>query len=226
MIDSLQLILTIALIIVLIVDKRILSAKHRPRTQEIVLDSCGLIDARIVALAGTIYKNAHIIIPDFIFTELQLLADGNNTEKRNSARRGLEAAEELSKTTDSLTILKTKTLVTTTDSKLLEVCQRRKATLYTTDYNLQKLAQAHMVEVINIHDIATLLKKQSRAGDTVTIMLSQKGSGHNQAIGYTDDGDLVVVDHASKHIGQSVSVEIVKQRQTASGRMFFARLST
>lgn len=60
-----------------------------------ILDSCALIDGRIVELAQAGFTPEKLIIPSFIIRELQMLADGNDSQKRERARFGLDKANEL-----------------------------------------------------------------------------------------------------------------------------------
>lgn len=45
-----------------------------------------------------------------------------------------------------------------------------------------------------------------------------------QAVGNTPDGTMVVVDKASKKIGETVEIEVVRSLQTQAGKMVFGKL--
>lgn len=49
------------------------------------------------------------------------------------------------------------------------------------------------------------------------------GKEAGQAVGYLEDGTMVVVDNAKKHIGEHVDLEVVSLLQTSSGRIIFAK---
>ena len=55
------------------------------------------------------------------------------------------------------------------------------------------------------------------------MQLVQAGQEKKQAVGYLDDGTMVVVDDSRDMIGQSVAVELTRVLQTTAGRMMFAR---
>ena len=61
-------------------------------------------------------------------------------------------------------------------------------------------------------------------GDHVTLRLLGEGREAGQAIGYLDDGTLVIVERARDFIGQDVTVEVTRTLQTAGGRLVFAHL--
>jgi uncharacterized protein YacL len=47
---------------------------------------------------------------------------------------------------------------------------------------------------------------------------------HNQAVGYLDDGTMVVVEDGRRFIGQEVKVAVTSVLQTQAGRMIFTKL--
>ena len=56
------------------------------------------------------------------------------------------------------------------------------------------------------------------------IHLIKEGRDSGQAVGYLDDGTMVVVERARSRLGQETEVEVTSVLQTTSGRMLFARL--
>ena len=52
----------------------------------------------------------------------------------------------------------------------------------------------------------------------------KEGREHGQAVGYLDDGTMVVVEDAVEKIGQEVDARVRNVIQTATGRMIFASL--
>ncbi len=54
--------------------------------------------------------------------------------------------------------------------------------------------------------------------------LVKEGREHGQAVGYLDDGTMVVVEKASEQIGSSVEIRVTNVIQTTTGRMVFAAL--
>jgi uncharacterized protein YacL len=63
------------------------------------------------------------------------------------------------------------------------------------------------------------------AGDEISVRLVKEGREHAQAVGYLDDGTMVVVERADGHIGSQVEVKVKNVIQTTTGRMVFAALA-
>lgn len=222
MTDFIQITLLIV-IIALIIYSQMPRSKVRVGRQKIIMDTCGFIDGRIMDLNNTGFIFGDLVVPDFVLHELQLLADGNDSHKRERARFGLDIARELQET-NVVAIDRSIKSSEPTDLKLIKLAKKLNAALYTTDYNLNKLADIEGVDVLNVNELAQQLRPVALPGEIKTIKILQKGSSQKQGVGYLDDGTMVVVDGASRSIGKIVSVEIERIHQTAAGKMLFGNL--
>ncbi len=110
------------------------------------------------------------------------------------------------------------------DAKLVELAKRMGGRLVTTDFNLNKIAQLHDVPVLNVNDLANALKPVVLPGEVMNLELIKPGEEAGQAVGYLDDGTMVVVDGARDRIGQEVGIAVTSVIQTSAGRMVFGKL--
>jgi uncharacterized protein YacL len=198
-----------------------------PKTsRKVILDTCALIDGRIMELSLSGFVPDQLIVPEFILHELQLLADGTDSHKRERARFGLDIVKELQLSPNSSLIIDSTSLDDSmpTDDKLVELAQKLNAPLYTTDYNLNKVADIKGVKVLNVNELAQQLRPSVLPGEKASVKLLQRGSSQRQAVGYLDDGTMVVVGNAERMMGKTVEVEIVRSLQTVAGKMIFAEL--
>ena len=195
-------------------------------TRRMLLDTSVLIDGRILELAKTGWLNDELVIPRSVLSELQLLADGTNADKRARARYGMDVVAELQRVEQVMvTILPdNRNTPEGVDNRLLELARQQGFALATIDYNLNKIAVVEGVTVLNINELAKVIRLQVLPGEHVKIKLVQDGQGKDQAVGYLEDGAMVVVAHAKKHIGEIVEVEISRALQTDAGKMIFAEL--
>ena len=113
---------------------------------------------------------------------------------------------------------------TNVDAKLVFLAQSMRAKLLTTDYNLAKMAEFHGVQWLNLNQLAKSLRPELILGETIEVDLVKPGKDEGQAVGYLDDGCMVVVSDARNLIGQRVSAEIVSVLPTGGGKMVFAKL--
>lgn len=192
--------------------------------RKIILDSCTLIDGRIVDLVRTGFVNDELIIPKFILRELQLLADGKDAHKRERARFGLEIAAELREYSWVKVRVDESNIPGATDDKLVRLAKKRGAVLCTTDYNLNKVAAVESVRTLNVNELAQSLRPVTLPGEVIEVKIVQKGSNNDQGVGYLEDGTMIVVDGAAKSIGASVKVVVDRMHQTVAGKMVFAHM--
>lgn len=191
----------------------------------ILLDTSVLIDGRILPIARSGLLSAPLVVPTSVVRELQFMADKADHDKRERARFGLEMIEQL-QSLDGVSASVVDDGVTDTygvDEQLIKLSQRWHATLCTIDYNLNKSARVQAVKVININELAHALRVTYLPGESFEVKLIQPGQDSHQAVGYMDDGTMVVVDHARAFIGQTLIVEATRVLQTAAGKMLFAK---
>jgi uncharacterized protein YacL len=109
------------------------------------------------------------------------------------------------------------------DLKLVELAKHLEGRLITNDYNLNKVAKVHNVDVINLHDLANALKPIFLPGEKLTVDLLKPGEETSQGIGYLDDGTMVVVEGGQPYVGERVMLAVTSVLQTSAGRMIFGR---
>lgn len=192
----------------------------------VILDSSTIIDGRITEIATTGFLPGRIMIPQFITRELQLLADGNDSHKRERARFGLDIVARLQEENPDTIIggaekgLKSKT----TDDKLIELAKNKNSYLCTNDFNLNKVAVIEGVTVLNVNQLANAVRTTALPGEQHTIKIIQKGSNRDQGVGYLDDGTMVVVSGAGRYIGKNADIIVTRMLQTDAGKMMFAKM--
>lgn len=216
----------LAIILALVVQQRS-QKSNRPSTKskKMVLDTCALIDGRIVELVKLGFVPDQLVVPEFIVHELQMLADGGDAHKRERARFGLDVVKELQES-DTVEVIIDDSVQTKqpTDDKLVTLAKKLNTGLYTTDYNLNKVADIQGVKVLNVNELAQQLRPIALPGEKKVIKILQKGSNPKQGVGYLEDGTMVVVDDAASQIGKLVEVEVTRAHQTVAGKMLFADL--
>lgn len=223
-IDITQILLLIA-ILYLVARGGIKNLAPRSKGRKVILDSCALIDGRILDIADAGFTPSQIIIPRFVINELQLLADGNDSHKRERARFGLDVVQALqnSASCDVIVYKDESNNSLPTDDRLVIVAKKLSADLCTIDYNLNKVATIEGVRVLNVNELANAIRPVALPGEKKRIKIVQKGSNRDQGVGYLEDGSMVVVEGAARLIGKQVDVEVSRFIQTDAGKMLFAR---
>jgi uncharacterized protein YacL len=189
-----------------------------------VVDTSALIDGRVVDLVNTGFLTGDVLIHDAVLRELQQIADSSDPKRRGRGRRGLDAVAELQRAPTVEVHLVEEAGVGDVDAALVRLARDRGASLVTTDQNLAKVAEALSVPVPRLNDLAAAFRLPVAPGDEITVELVKDGREHGQAVGYLEDGTMVVVEAATDRIGSAVAVTVRNVIQTATGRMVFASL--
>jgi uncharacterized protein YacL len=191
-----------------------------------VLDTSVIIDGRIADIAEAGFIDGMMVVPEFVLRELQVVADSTDGSKRQRGRRGLDMLQRMQANPALQVQIVSDDFpsIREVDLKLLELAKKWEAKVVTNDFNLNKVAHLHHVQVLNINDLANALKPVVLPGERMTVLILKEGKEYNQGVGYLDDGTMVVVDHARKMIGRSVDISVTSVLQTASGKMIFGKM--
>jgi uncharacterized protein YacL len=203
-------------------------ASDHCETGKKVLDTSALIDGRILDIANTGFLEGILVLPRFVLTELQSVADSSDPSRRARGRKGLGVVSELQKiktmTVDIVDISMRELKRDKVDEALVELCKKIDAKILTTDYNLNQIARIEGIAVLNVNDLANSLKPQFLPGDMVRIDIIRPGKEQGQGIGYLEDGTMLVVEDGEGAIGSTSDIVITSMLQTSAGRMVFGKL--
>ena len=195
-------------------------------TMPLVVDTNILIDGRLAELFESGFLTGRVIVPRFILDEVQLVADASDPLRRQRGQRGLDSLAKVQENDpDLVEILDLPagvTSATAVDAKLVDTAKHYNARILTNDANLQRVAQIQGVTVLNLNVLGRALRPSVLPGEGLNLRLIQEGREGGQAIGYLDDGTMVVVDGGRRLIGKTVDVTVTRMLQTGSGRMVFA----
>lgn len=194
-----------------------------------LLDTSVVIDGRIADLVETNIFDNQLVMPRFVLSELQAIADSSDKLRRSRGRRGL----------DILNRLRTNSTVDfrihdrempdmagqPVDMKLVLLAKHLQGKVVTGDYNLNKMAKIHGVSVINLNDISNSLKPVYLPGESLDVRIVKPGEELGQGVGYLDDGTMIVVEGGREHLSKTVRISVTSVLQTSAGRMIFGRVT-
>jgi uncharacterized protein YacL len=145
--------------------------------------------------------------------------------KRNRGRRGLDVLQRIQKMPQlNIQIVEDDfPNVREVDMKLIELAKVYDCKVITNDCNLNKVAQLHGVQVLNINELANSLKPIVLPGETMRVFILKEGKEYNQGVAYLDDGTMVVVDNAKRMISKTIDIAVTSVLQTTAGKMIFGK---
>ncbi|RMG83206.1 MAG: PIN domain nuclease [Chloroflexi bacterium] len=193
-------------------------------SRRLLVDTSVLIDGRIVEIAETGFLGGTIIIPRFVLNELHQVADSSDPLRRNRGRRGLAKLNELQRNdmTPVRIIEDDIEEITEVDDKLVALALQMDAAVITNDFNLNQVAEAQGVTVLNINALSNAVRAIYIPGERFPIRIIQEGRDPDQGVGYLEDGTMVVVEHGRQFMDRTITVEVTKLINRETGRMIFA----
>jgi uncharacterized protein YacL len=199
------------------------ASQNKPENP-LVLDTSAIIDGRIVDLIEVELVEGLIVVPRFVLKELQFVADSPDSNRRARGRRGLEMLNRIQHNTRYEVKIQENDFPEEkdVDGKLVRLTKAVGGKLFTTDFNLAKVAELQNVPCVNVSEVATRMKPVVLPGEVLHLRIAREGKDKGQGVGYLNDGTMVVINHAQHLIGQTVHVQVTSLLQTGAGVIIFA----
>lgn len=193
-------------------------------SRQLLLDTSVLIDGRIVDIARTGFMGGTMLVPKFVLAELHQVADSSDVLRRNRGRRGLAKLSELQRGDLAMIKIIEEDIddMPEVDNKLVALALQMDAAIVTNDYNLNKVAEAQGVTVLNINLLANAVRTVYIPGESFPIHIIQEGRDIGQGVGYLEDGTMVVVENGKSFMDRTISVTVTRLINRETGRMIFA----
>ncbi len=195
-----------------------------------IVDTSAVIDGRIADVVEANIFDSQLIMPRFVITELQAIADSSDRLRRSRGRRGLDILNKLRTNPQVDLEIYDRELPEfagqTVDLKLVALAKHVEGKLITNDFNLNKVARLHGVGVVNLNDLANALKPVFLPGERLEVRIVKPGEEPGQGVGYLDDGTMVVIEGGRDHLNEVVGIAVTSMLQTSAGRMVFGRFES
>lgn len=189
-----------------------------------LVDSSALLDGRLVEVARSGFLEGTLLVPVFVIEEVQAVADAGDVQRRRLGQRalsGLQVLQDEGRVGVEVSALDPAG-ITEVDAKLTALCRERSAALLTCDANLARVAELAGVRTLNLHVLAEAVRPPVLPGTRLELRMVKAGRDPGQAVGYLEDGTMVVVDAAAEAIGDRIEVDVTSILQNRQGRMLFA----
>lgn len=195
-----------------------------PRTGQLIVDTSSLIDGRIADIVEAGFISGSLIIPRFVLEELQHIADSYDATRRVRGRRGLEVLNRLQNEIDIHVQISEVDFkeIPEVDGKLVRLGKLLGCAIITNDFNLNQVAKIQGVQVLNINDLANVVRPVVMPGEELVVRIIQDGKEPGQGVGFLDDGTMIVVEDGRRYMNTEQTVAVTRVLQTSAGRMIFA----
>lgn len=198
--------------------------EHRPGTGvRYLVGEKSLIDGRIVKLAESPLLAGEIVIPRFVVDQLNEMAASHVPVERFRGERGLDSMRRLQENRTRTVVIHEIDLIQGEIEGVLDYAVEHGARVVTHNPTMIKEAHRRAIPIVNLNEIAELLEPEVLSGDEIVIRLVKPGKEKDQAVGYLDNGNMVVVENARDDIGKTLRVAVTGLHQTRAGTLVFAK---
>ncbi|MGZ4104956.1 MAG: PIN domain-containing protein [Actinomycetota bacterium] len=201
---------------------------YRTRAADLrVLDTSAILNTQLLDYVRAGLIRGTVLVPVFVLEEAQGIADAADPVRRQRARRGLEALAAIRREglAEVRSVDKQYPEYDEVDAKVVALARERGAAIVTDDSALAHVAELQGVEVVHLRRVAAALRPAVLPGEAIRVELTRAGKEPGQAVGYLDDGTMVVVAEASARVGAVTDVIVNRVVPSAGGRMIFGRLA-
>ncbi|OPL17853.1 MAG: hypothetical protein AVO35_08220 [Candidatus Aegiribacteria sp. MLS_C] len=197
-----------------------------PSAAPILVDLTGMVDGRVadMVIAGLI--RGPFILSSTLKSRLEEMIESGDIIERGRGRRGMETLERLEEAAGNSGGIQLRDFGKPDREKfrMLEFMRKERCSLLSSDSELLDIAAKEGNHVINLEEVGPAARPVVLPGEFLSLKLIRKGRNPKQAVGFTEDGTMVVVEDAEELIGSTVDVEAHTTFRSTGGTMVFARL--
>lgn len=189
---------------------------------QFLLGERALVDGRAVRLAQSPLLAGEIVVPRYVVDGLQTQAASRNPVEHVRGERGLENLRALQQVPDRPVRIREIDVSAGEREGLLAFARDGDVRIVTQDADLLEEARRRGLPAVDLAQVADLLKPDVLQGDELVVKLVKPGKEREQAVGYLEDGNMVVVENAREDVGRVVRVQVTGIHQTRAGTLIFA----
>ncbi len=202
--------------------------KQQDLARPLLADLSAILDGRIADLTIAGLVRGPFILPTSIKDRLEEMSSSPDIIERGRGRRGIETLERLEeavgKSGETAIEFKDFGKPERERFRMLEYMRKEDISLISGDADIVDIAQKEGNHVISLDEVGPAARPVTIPGEILSIKLVRKGRNVRQAVGFLDDGTMVVVEDADSSIGQIIEVQAHTTFRSSGGTMVFARL--
>ncbi len=186
-----------------------------------LLGEKALVDGRVVRLAQSPLLAGEIVVPRYVVDALQSMAAAKNPLEHFRGERGLENLQALQQIPDRPVRIREIDVARGEIEGLLEFAQRQGTRILSQNAELLAEAARRGIPTLDLNGLADLLKPEIVQGSELVVKLVKPGKERDQAVGYLEDGNMVVVENGREDLGRTVRIVVTGVHQTRAGTLIF-----
>jgi uncharacterized protein YacL len=197
----------------------------KDKSRHFLIDASILADGRILGIVKSKFVNVKLYTAQFIIDDIKRELSAKMLIKRERAKRAILVFEKLRSSNALKVSNKNFPELKEMDDKIVALSKSLNITLFTADFKLYKDALCANAQSILFDSLLKAFRPIYLPGENIMVFLVKEGAQVNQAVGYLDDGTMVVAEGAGKFIGKRVELTLTSVRQTSASKIIFGKVS-
>lgn len=195
-------------------------------SEPILVDLSAIIDGRIADMMLCGLLTGPFVLSSSIRSRVDEMNTSEDVIVRGQGRRGIETLDRLEEADGSSggLIFQDFGKGEKEQIRMLEYLRKESITLLSGNQVLLDKAVKEGIHVIDLNEVGPAARPVILPGEKFEISLTKKGRNKNQAVGFLDDGTMVVVEKSEGMVGRTVSVTAHTTFRSSGGTMAFASL--
>ena len=193
------------------------------RKKGFLLDSSAILDGRVVELIKNGLIDKPIFISSVTIDELNRLKNSSDIYQIRVKRgfESIEAIKNLKK--NNFKLIEIAKSPKSIRDHIIELSTKIGAGIITLDSSLSDMSRKMKKTVININEVSIAFRTQIHPKEQFEVLLTKPGKELRQAIGYLEDGVMVIIEDGKPFINKRVLAECTSILQSNSGKILFAK---
>lgn len=193
------------------------------RKKGFLLDSSAILDGRVVELISNGLIDKPIFVSSITIDELNRLKNTSDIYQIR-VKRGFETIEAIkSIKKNNFKIIEIAKSPKSIRDHLIELATKIGAGIITLDSSLSDMSRKMKKPVININEVAIAFRTHIHPKEQFEVLLTKPGKEQRQAIGYLEDGVMVIVEDGKPYINKRILAECTSVLQSNAGKILFAK---
>lgn len=189
-----------------------------------VLDVSALADGRLAVLVHTGLLAQRVLVHRQVLARAESLTRADEPRDQLKGQAALTMLAQLRDSLGEALVIDDSDVpqAENLNDVLIGLARLEDARLITDDTELATRARTEGLRIVEIGALAQQFAPVITTGEAIEVALEKIGENAGQAVGFLDDGSMVVVAGAAEAIGQRVQAKVVRIHHTKNGRMIFA----
>jgi uncharacterized protein YacL len=188
-----------------------------------LLDSSSILDGRIYELIKIGLFDKTIFISSITIDELNRLKNTSDIYQIR-VNRGFETIDKIKNLKkDQFAIINIAKTPKSIRDHILDLSTKLGSNIITLDSSITEIGRNQKKKIININELSIAFRAQIHPKEQFEVLLTKQGKEMNQAVGYLDDGIMVVVEEGKPYINKKIVAECTSILQSNAGKILFAK---